>query len=266
MSELRRKLDRPDLPPWERLKTIMAVLRAEGGCSWDRKQTHESLLPYLIEESYEVVEAIKAGDPHALKDELGDLLCQIVFHAQMADEEGSFNADDIANVISEKLVRRHPHVFGDKKDLNPSEVRDMWERRKVESGEKKQLLSGLPASMPALTMAYRIGEKAAGVGFDWNEASEVIAKLEEEIEEIRGAIATGDQKHLCEEIGDLLFATASLARKLEIEPEEALKVALEKFRTRFARLERKVAEQGQNVHHLTLDQLEAIWQEIKTDR
>ena len=264
MSELRSKLDQADLPPWERLKTIMAVLRSEQGCSWDREQTHESLLPYLIEESYEVVEAIKAGDPQALKDELGDLLCQIIFHAQLASEKGTFGADDIVNVISEKLVRRHPHVFGEKQDLNPSEVRDMWERRKVESGEKKQLLSGLPASMPALTMAFRIGEKAAGVGFDWNEANEVIAKLEEEIEEIKGAIATGDQKQLREEIGDLLFATASLARKLKVEPEEALKMALEKFRSRFARLENEVSQQGHKVHHLTLDQLEEIWQKIKT--
>jgi MazG family protein len=266
MSELRSKLNQPDLPPWERLKTIMAVLRSVGGCSWDRQQTHESLLPYLIEESYEVVEAIKDGDPQALKEELGDLLCQIIFHAQLGDEKGRFNADDIANVISDKLVRRHPHVFGEKKDLNPSEVRDMWERRKVESGEKKQLLSGLPASMPALTMAFRIGEKAAGVGFDWNETHEVVAKLEEEIEEIKAAVAAGDQDQIREEIGDLLFATASLARKLNIEPETALKTALEKFRTRFTRVEAEVSKRGQKVHHLTLDQLEEIWQAIKTDR
>jgi len=263
MVDLRSKLDRPDLSAWERLKLVMAILRSDEGCSWDRKQTHESLLPYLIEECYEVVEAIKGGKPQDLKDELGDLLCQIVFHAQLADERGDFDADDVANMISDKLIRRHPHVFGERQDLNPSEVRDMWERRKVESGEKKQLLSGLPGSMPALTMAFRIGEKAAGVGFDWERPANVLDKLEEEIAEIKEVVGDDNRERLAEEIGDLLFATASLARKCGIEPETALKSALEKFRARFTRLEAVVAESGQNLHDLSLDELETIWQRIK---
>ncbi|MFH1687732.1 MAG: nucleoside triphosphate pyrophosphohydrolase [bacterium] len=263
MTELKRHLQKEDLTPWERLKLVMAILRAPGGCSWDRQQTHESLLPYLIEESYEVVEAIQSGDADSLKDELGDLLCQIVFHAQLASERREFAADDVVTAITAKLIRRHPHIFDRQAELNPREVRDLWERRKVESGEKKELLAGLPASMPALTMAFRVGEKAGGVGFDWDKAEDVIAKIEEEIAEIRRAMAEGNHDHLREEIGDLLFAAASLSRKLAIEPESALKLALAKFRERFARMENVIADSGRKVHHLTLHELEAIWQSIK---
>lgn len=263
MTEMKTRLQQEGLSPWERLKLVMAILRAPGGCSWDRQQTHESLLPYLIEESYEVVEAIQSGDQDNLKEELGDLLCQVVFHAQLASERREFSADDVATVITDKLVRRHPHVFEEKADLEPQQVRDLWEQRKVESGEKTELLAGLPKSMPALTMAFRTGEKAGGVGFDWDEAEDVIAKIEEEIVEIRQAIVTGDHTQISEEIGDLLFAAASLSRKLKIEPESALKKALAKFRSRFARMEKVIAESGRKIHHLTLPELEAIWQEIK---
>ena len=243
----------------------MAVLRAPGGCAWDRKQTHQSLLPYLIEETYEVVEAIENGGGKQLQEELGDLLCQIVFHARIADEHNEFNADDVADTISDKLIRRHPHVFGTPEQLDPEQVRDRWEQRKVESGEKKELLGGLPSSMPALTMAFRVGEKAGGVGFDWECAADVIEKLEEEIEEIRQAVRSRDQEQLTDEMGDLLFATASLSRKLGIEPEAALKKALQKFRRRFGRMEDEVRRRGHNIHELPLDDLEAIWQNIKGD-
>ena len=263
MSDLRSKLSDKGLTPWERLKLVMAILRSEQGCSWDRKQTHQSLLPYLIEECYEVVEAVRAGGDDLLKDELGDLLCQIVFHAQLAAERKEFNADDVANHIAEKLIRRHPHVFGDRAELNPQEVRDLWERRKLESGEKEDLLGGLPASMPALTMAFRIGEKAGGVGFDWRQAEDVIAKLEEEIAELRSALADGDRADLDEEIGDLLFATASLARKIDIEPETALKKALDKFRVRFARMQEIISHNGKSMPDLSLEELEEIWQQVK---
>jgi len=252
-----------DLKPFDRLVAVMDILRSPGGCAWDRKQTHESLLPYLIEEAYEVVEAVEAGDYDGLREELGDLLCQVVFHAQLAKESGRFSIDDSVTAIVDKLIARHPHVFGERKDLSPGQVRDQWEQNKVESGEKKAVLSGVPKSMPALTMAFRVGEKAGGVGFDWQDAEDVLEKLNEEIAEIRAAIKNRDQAGVTEEIGDLLFATASLARKLEVDPEGALKKALDKFSQRFARLEDRVSNSGRRFKDFTLKELENVWQSIK---
>ena len=266
MTDLKSRVTDKKLPPWERLKLVMAILRSENGCSWDRKQTHRSLLPYLIEEAYEVVEAIEADDSAALCEELGDLLCQVVFHAQLANERNEFDADAAVEAIVQKLIRRHPHVFGEPNDLDPKQVRDQWERLKLESGEKTSLLSGLPTSMPALTMAYRIGEKAGGIGFDWNRPEEVIEKLIEELTEVKEAMASGDKVKQTEEIGDLLFAAASLARKLEVEPESALKQALAKFRQRFSLLEEKVRTSGKHFDDFTLEELEAIWQGVKKRR
>ena len=241
----------------------MATLRSPEGCAWDRKQTHRSLLPYLIEEAYEVVEAVEAGDFEALREELGDLLCQVVFHAQLASEAGRFDLDDAINRIVDKLVKRHPHVFGRQKELSPRQVRDQWEKIKVESGEKESVLSGIPRSMPALTMAFRMGEKAGGVGFDWKNAADVVDKLREEISEIEGAVGRGNQEELADEIGDLLFATASLSRQLDIDPEQALRRALHKFRRRFEMLEQRVNESGRRFQDYTLEELEEIWQRVK---
>ncbi|HOP07463.1 MAG TPA: nucleoside triphosphate pyrophosphohydrolase [candidate division Zixibacteria bacterium] len=264
MSDLKTRLEQENLSPWERLKLIMAILRSPEGCAWDCKQTHKSLIPYLIEESYEVVEAIETENWPGLKEELGDVLCQVVFHGQLASERGEFVTDDAVESINEKLIKRHPHVFGERHELNPQQVRDQWEKLKIESGEKKSVLNGLPRSMPALTMAFRIGEKAGGVGFDWNHPAEVIEKLEEEIGEIKQAIKNEDRQGIAEEIGDLLFATSSLARKLDIDPEQALRQALEKFRERFERLEKEVKKSGRSFTDYNLDELEAIWQRVKT--
>jgi len=250
-------------PPFERLTLLMEVLRAPDGCAWDRKQTHKSLLPYLIEEAYEVVEAVESGDFDDLREELGDLLCQVVFHAQLAREAGRFTIEDSITTLVEKLIARHPHVFGEQAELSPQQVRDQWEQIKVESGEKKSVLSGVPASMPALTMAFRVGEKAGGVGFDWERADDVLAKLEEEIGEIREALAAKDKEAVAEEIGDLLFATASLARKLEVDPERTLKRALDKFIARFHKLEGEVNASGRRFKEFSLAELEAIWQAVK---
>lgn len=266
MSDLKSRVLNPDLSPVEQLEELLRVLRSPEGCSWDRKQTHQSLLPYLIEEAYEVVEAIESGDMADLKEELGDLLTQVVFHAQLARERGDFVLNDTAKVVVEKLIHRHPHVFGDKKDLKPQQVRDQWEKIKTTTGEKKSVLGGLPRSMPALTMAFRMGEKAGGVGFDWTKADDVLAKIDEEVAEIRQAITLPEstrKDRVSEEIGDLLFAVASLARKLEIEPEIALRSALEKFRTRFSALEERVNASGKPFDAFTLDQLESIWQDVK---
>ncbi len=265
MQDSRSRVLDKKLPAWERLKLIMAILRSEDGCAWDRKQTHRSLLPYLIEEAYEVVEAVESGDSGALCEELGDLLCQIVFHAQLAQERGAFGADDAIESIAQKLIARHPHVFGTPEQLDPQQVRDQWERIKIESGEKKSVLSGLPESMPALNMAFRMGEKAAGVGFDWQKADDVIGKLDEELSEVKAAAETGDSERLADEIGDLLFATASLARKLGIDPEQALKRALKKFKTRFEQLEKRVLASGRRFPDFSLPQLEEIWQDVKRD-
>lgn len=263
MKDSKSRYLEPGLTPFERLCRVMARLRSPDGCSWDRKQTHRSLLPYLIEECYEVVEAVEADDPVELKEELGDLLCQVVFHAQLACEQGDFTIDDSVSTITNKLIRRHPHVFGDRKELSPGQVRNQWEKIKIESGEKKSVLSGLPSSMPALVMAYRMGEKAAGVGFDWKKAEDVLEKLHEELEEVSREVDASDHEKLADEIGDLLFATASLARKLDIDPEMALKRALRKFSGRFDKLEQAVTDSGTGFSDYTLEQLEEIWQKLK---
>lgn len=266
MTDLKARIEDPALTPFERLVFVMKILRSPEGCAWDRKQTHRSLLPYLIEEAYEVSEAVEAGDMEELRDELGDLLCQVVFHAQLAAERGDFSIDDSIGSIVEKLVRRHPHVFGERKDLDPQQVRDQWESIKLQSGEKTSLLSGVPRSMPALTMAFRIGEKAGGVGFDWKRAAEVLGKIEEEIGELREAMSgpgNGNKENISDEIGDLLFAVASMARKLDIDPELSLKRALDKFKGRFARLEERIKASNRDITDHTLTELEAIWQSVK---
>lgn len=266
MNDLKARVFDSRLTPFERLTVLMDILRSPEGCSWDRKQTHRSLLPYLLEETYEVIEVIEEGNDEELAEELGDLLVQVVFHAQLAKERGAFDINRAIEQVVTKLVNRHPHVFGERRDLKPQQVRDQWEKIKTRSGEKESVLGGVPRSMPALTMAFRIGEKAGGVGFDWTRADEVMAKIEEEVREIREALAgTGkDQKQrLTEEIGDLLFAVASLARKCEIEPEIALREALLKFRKRFSLLEANVRDAGKDFDDYTLDELEVIWQRNK---
>lgn len=253
------------IEPFNRLRQIMAILRSPEGCAWDRKQTHRSLLPYLVEETYEVVEAIENDDYEELKEELGDLMCQIAFHAQLAEEAGKFNIDDSIESINRKLLNRHPHVFGEKKNLRPQEVRDQWEKIKIESGEKKSVINGIPRSAPALVKAFRFGEKAGGVGFDWVKAADVLEKIKEEIAEIETEMKSNDATKLEDEIGDLLFAVSSLARKLEINPEQALNKTLDKFSERFRYIEDKVRASGKRFDDFTLDELEAWWQEAKRE-
>jgi tetrapyrrole methylase family protein/MazG family protein len=262
-DDYKRKVFDNSLSPFERLELVMEILRSENGCAWDRKQTHKSLLPYLIEETYEVAEAIEKEDFDHLKEELGDLACQIAFHAQLAKEAGHFEASDSINSIIDKLIRRHPHVFENKKDLTPDQVRDQWEKIKVSSGEKKSVLSGIPKSMPALVMAFRIGEKAAGVGFDWDNAKDVVDKIDEELAELKVEIDNNDKEKISDEIGDLMFSISSLARKYEINPEIALKDSLNKFKTRFELLEKQIFQSGKTFDDYTLEQLEEIWQKVK---
>lgn len=267
MATLREQVEDPNITPFERLVRLLAILRSPEGCNWDRKQTHESLVPYLVEEAYEVIDAIETRKYQDLREELGDLAVQIVFHGQLAAERGDFTVDDSISDAVAKLIHRHPHIFGEKKDLNPQQVRDQWERIKTDSGEKETVLGGLPKSMPALTMAFRIGEKAGGMGFDWKHASDVLEKIDEELAEVRQELASPNinKGKVSNEIGDLLFAVASLSRKLEIEPETALRAALDKFRSRFTELEQRVRSSGNTFSNFSLEELESLWQQIKSE-
>ena len=253
--------------PIDRLLTIMARLRdPERGCPWDREQDFATIAPYTIEEAYEVADAIERGDTEALKDELGDLLLQVVFHARMAEEAGLFVFDDVANAISDKMIRRHPHVFGDVEITGVAAQNEAWEAHKAAerraSGAGDSVLDGIALALPALLRAGKVSRRAARIGFDWPDARAVIPKLTEEIAEIEAEIENGSKERLEDEVGDLLFAAANLARKLDVEPETALRRATAKFERRFREVERLAAERGIG---RDLNALEALWQEVKRE-
>jgi len=243
----------------------MTKLRGPDGCPWDRKQTLASLKPFIIEESYEVVDAIDSDDRAALAEELGDFLLQAVFVAEITREEGSFDINDAVTAIHDKLVRRHPHVFGDVEAHDAEQVLVNWEKLKNEErkAENKSVLAGVPASLPALLKASRLTEKAARVGFDWRRTEDVFEKLDEETAELREAIDSADATNIHDEIGDLLFTIANIARKLNVNAEEALQSSNRKFRRRFESMESKVRGRGQNLDQLTLEQMDALWDEAK---
>src|SRR5579871_2477806 len=263
-----------------RLVQIMAALRSPRGCPWDRRQTPRSLRPYLIEEAYEAVDAIDQGDARALCGELGDVLLQCVFHAEIAAERGAFELSDAIDAIVSKLIRRHPHVFTAGGRLlsssararanvrSPRQVRERWEVLKAQeqagAGAPRRLLAGVPRSMPGLLRAHKIGARAATVGFDWASAPDVIAKIDEEVRELGAAIAQGGADAF-EEMGDVLFSLANLSRKLGIEPEGALRAANDKFTRRFDAVERLLEQEGTDVHRAAPDRLERAWQRVKQD-
>jgi MazG family protein len=266
----RRRGDRAETAgaAFQRLVDIMARLRAPGGCPWDREQTYRSLRSYLLEETYEVLDAIDREDHRALEGELGDFVFEAVFLAQIAAEEGRFTIADSLRHIAEKLVRRHPHVFGETAGVDsPGRVLEQWEqikaREQASRGERTSVLGGVKRALPALLRAYEIGNRVAAVGFDWARADDVIAKVREEVDELAHEVAMGDRAHAEEEMGDLLFALANLARKMGVEPESALRQANEKFTARFEELERRFASRGRSVHDATLDEMEAEWGAIK---
>lgn len=250
---------------FEELVQLMATLRGPNGCPWDRKQTLESLKPFIIEESYEVVDAIDRDDRRALAEELGDFLLQAVFVSEIAQEEKSFDIYDVITVLHDKLVRRHPHVFGDVEANDAEQVLVNWEKLKNEErkAENKSVLAGVPQSLPALLKASRLTEKAARVGFDWRRTDEVFEKIDEEIGELREAVASGDASHVHDELGDLLFTIANIARKLDINAEEALQSANRKFSRRFGSMEQKVRGSGRNLDQLTLEEMDVLWDEAK---
>ncbi|HEX5340112.1 MAG TPA: nucleoside triphosphate pyrophosphohydrolase [Gammaproteobacteria bacterium] len=255
----------------QRLLEIMARLRdPEQGCPWDREQTFHSIAPYTVEEAYEVADAIEHGDMDALREELGDLLLQTVFHARIAEEQGRFDFADVARSIGAKLIERHPHVFGEARFVSSEEQTRDWEARKAVERERKHgahaVLDGIPLGLPALTRAVKLQKRAAHVGFDWQELEPVIAKVREELAELQHEIkADAAEERVRDELGDVLFAVANLARKLGIDPEQALRGTNSKFERRFARVETGLAKHGKRPEQATLAEMDAIWEQAKRE-
>jgi nucleoside triphosphate diphosphatase len=248
------------------LVRIMERLRGPDGCPWDREQTRESIKPYLIEEAYEVAEAIEDKDLDELRAELGDLLLQIVFHAEMAREEGLFTIEDVVRGITEKMIRRHPHVFSDVAVKDSAEVLRNWARIKAEERKHRgdhSTLAGVPRALPALSRAHRLSEKASRVGFDWEAADAVLDKVREELSELQAAMRRGQRVEIEAELGDLLFALASFGRHLDVHAEDALQRASDRFIRRFRYIETRLAERGQDVHAASAAELNALWDEAK---
>lgn len=255
-----------------RLVEIMRLLRSPEGCPWDREQTLASLAPYVLEEAYEVVDAIERGDLDELRDEIGDLVFEGVFLAQVASDQGTFDVTDALRAIGDKLTRRHPHVFaepGTTPDIDsPAEVKRQWDdikaQERAEAGRSRtSAVDGIPRTLPALLAAYELGRHVARVGFDWPDTTGVVAKVREELDELDAALATGDRTHAAEELGDLFFSLANLARQLDIEPEGALRAANRKFERRFRAMERALAERAQRLETLSLEEMEAAWNRVK---
>lgn len=254
------------LDKFKKLVDIMDTLRGEKGCPWDLEQDHRTLMPYLIEEAFEVIETIEGEMPQKLCEELGDLLLQIIFHARIAKENGEFEIGAVLDSINNKLIRRHPHIFGETKVKDSREVLRNWEEIKMKEKKdapRKSLLEGIPKSMPALLLARRIQERAAQVGFDWENVDGVIDKISEEIGELREAARSGEKEKVQDELGDLLFALVNIGRWLDINPEEALRQTSRKFKRRFQEIEKTAVERGTKLSHMGLDEMEAIWQESK---
>jgi MazG family protein len=247
-----------------KLVRVMKKLRhPRRGCPWDLKQTPESLKEYVLEEAHELIEAIDSGKDEEIKEEMGDLLLQIVFLAQLAEEKKKFSIRDVITAITQKLVRRHPHIFGQVKVNGADEVKANWEKIKIAEKNKRSVISDYPSTMPSLLLANRIASQASGVGFDWNDAGKAFAKVDEEMEELRAEIRAG---RLCEvenEIGDLLFAVANVARLLKINPEFALARTNKKFTSRFRFIEAELKKKGQDIHNTSLVELDALWNQAK---
>lgn len=260
---------------FDELVTVMERLRAPGGCPWDKEQTYESLAQYLLEECYETFDAIQeaaqTGETHNLREELGDVLLQVVFHSVIAAERGDFTIDEVVQGVTEKLVLRHPHVFGDKELKTADDVLQNWDELKREqqktSGKiekpKNSILEDVPVHFPALLEGLKVSKKAAKVGFDWKNAAQVFDKLNEELDELNTAISSDRQEKIEEEIGDILFAVVNLARKLDVEPETALKKTNRKFRNRFAYIEKELNARGKNFEESNLEEMDALWNKAK---
>ncbi|HEY2735017.1 MAG TPA: nucleoside triphosphate pyrophosphohydrolase [Polyangiales bacterium] len=249
-----------------RLVEIMRRLLAPEGCPWDREQTLQTLRPYVIEEAHEVVDAIDSGKPEELREELGDLLLQIVFQAELARAKGWFGTDDVVSAICDKLVRRHPHVFGDETVSGVDEVLANWEVIKAKEKAGRGVLDGVPKALPALLRAMRVGDKAARVGFDWPDAEGARAKVSEELAELDAALASGDRTQIEHEFGDVLFALVSVARKADLDPEAALRGTLDRFTDRVRGVEALALERGHSLADVDTDALDRMWREVKLQK
>jgi tetrapyrrole methylase family protein/MazG family protein len=249
---------------FQKLVDIMTLLRSKDGCPWDKVQTSESIKPYLIEETYEVIEAIDEKDPVKMKEELGDLLLQVVFHAQIAKDRGEFDINDVIDKISDKMVSRHPHVFGDAKFETPEEVTKQWQDRKREEGKlKDSALEGVPKELPSLLRAHRLQSRAAKVGFDWAKVEDVFEKLDEELEEFKEALEKKDKKEIEDELGDIFFVLVNISRFVGVNAEEALRKTISKFISRFRYIEMTAADEGRQLSDMTLEEMDALWNEAK---
>jgi len=254
----------PEAPDLQKLLDLVTRLRAPDGCPWDREQKLADIRAYLLEEAHETAAAIDTGDWSELAEELGDLLFQVAFIGRLAEEAGAFSLSQVVDRVHHKMVARHPHVFGDESLADAQAVRQAWERRKLkEEPGRASLLAGVPTSLPALLAAYRLTQKAAGVGFDWPDAGAVLKKVDEETAELRDALAVGNRDAMREEIGDLLFTLANLARKLDLDPEAALAGTNRKFRHRFGQVEKGLAARGKNTAEATLEEMDALWEAAK---
>ncbi len=251
---------------FKRLVEIVDVLMSENGCPWDRVQTRETLKPYLVEETYEVLEALDEDHPEKIKEELGDLLYQIMFHAKIGEQKNEFNVGDVIDSISEKMVRRHPHVFADSAVDTPDGVVEQWEEiKKTEKNNQgqKSILDNIPKGLPGLQRAQQLQKKAAKQGFDWDKIEDVFAKLDEEIAEFKEAFLNGDDQHLQSELGDILFVLVNLSRFKKLNAEEALRQTNNKFIQRFQHIEKEVAKRGKELKDATLEEMEQYWQDAK---
>ena len=250
------------LADFQKLIDVLESLLAPGGCEWDRKQTHQSLVPYLLEETHEVIEAIEKGDMNSLKEELGDLMLHVLFQAKLAEIEGHFNISDSLKDISEKLIRRHPQVFNDDKSSSDNNL--SWEQAKKKEKKRDSVLDGVPLSLPTLTRARRIQEKASSVGFDWKEINPIWNKVHEEISELSEAITLEQKDKIQDEMGDVLFSVVNLARFLDIDPEASLRQTIRKFESRFKKVE-KSFENSEQMSKASLDQMDKIWNQVKEE-
>ena len=248
-----------------KLIEILKKLRSPYGCEWDKEQTHESLIPYLIEETYEVIEAIEEKDSQALKEELGDLILHVLFQAELSSEKNEFDIFDSLDSINNKLINRHPHVFDKNSKDNSWNQKGSWEKSKKKEKNRDSVLEGIPKSLPGLLRSRRIQERAASVGFDWKEVNPIIDKVEEELEEVKDAINQKDKNQISMELGDLMFAVVNLSRFYNIDPENALKKSTNKFISRFNEIEKRISKRGDSIENSDLEAMDKIWNEIKLD-
>jgi len=249
---------------FQKLLNIMEKLRGDGGCPWDKEQTRESLKPFILEEAYELIEAIESGDPEKMKEELGDLLFQIVFQCQVAKERKEFEISDVIEKITKKMITRHPHVFGEAEYRTSAEVIVQWEeQKKLEGKRRESILEGVPEALPSLLRAHRLQNRAASVGFDWDKVGDALKKLDEEVKEFKKALETKEKNEIGEELGDILFMLVNVSRFIGVNPEDALRKTITKFISRFRYIEMKAADNGRKLSDMTLGEMDKLWEEAK---